>query len=81
MPEEITTLLKAGYSSLEAIRVATHAGAIHCGLQDQVGSLETGKYADFLVVPGDPTRDLVRSLRSLKAVAKSGKLLMLPPVS
>jgi imidazolonepropionase-like amidohydrolase len=81
IPEEITTLLKAGYSSLEAIRVATYAGAIHCGLQDQVGSLETGKYADFLVVPGDPTHDLVRSLRSLKAVAKSGKFLMLPPVS
>jgi imidazolonepropionase-like amidohydrolase len=39
--------------------------------QDDVGSIATGRYADFLVVDGDPLRD-VRELRKLTTVYRGG---------
>ena len=40
--------------NLEALRGLTSAPAEACGLADRIGSLESGKEADFLVLDGDP---------------------------
>jgi imidazolonepropionase-like amidohydrolase len=50
----IELLVEAGLTPAEAIRVATLNGAMHLGVQDRVGSIETGKAADLMVVRGHP---------------------------
>ncbi len=46
--------MRAGMSRDKALYALTMAGAIMLDLQDRVGSLETGKDADFIVLSGDP---------------------------
>ena len=46
--------VRAGMSREKALYAMTMAGAIMLDLQDRVGSLETGKDADFIILSGDP---------------------------
>src|SRR4051794_1803522 len=46
-----------GFSPLETIMCATKTGAEILGRNDELGTLETGKLADVLVVDGDPVKD------------------------
>lgn len=46
--------VRAGMSRDKALYGMTMAGAEMLGLKDRVGSLETGKDADFIVLSGDP---------------------------
>jgi len=46
--------VRAGMSREKALYALTMANAIMLDLQDRVGSLETGKDADFIVLSGDP---------------------------
>ena len=46
--------VRAGMSRDKALYGMTMAGAIMLDMQDRVGSLETGKDADFVVLSGDP---------------------------
>ena len=41
-------------SALAALRAHTIEGAVSIGREDDLGSLEVGKYADFAVLSGDP---------------------------
>lgn len=41
-------------SAEAALRAHTYEGAVSLGREDDLGSLETGKYADFTVLGGDP---------------------------
>lgn len=45
-------------SSMEAIRSATLTNAEMLGMAEQIGSIETGKEADMIVVDGNPLNDL-----------------------
>jgi imidazolonepropionase-like amidohydrolase len=44
------------------------------GRQDQIGSLEKGKYADIVAVSGDPLQDITEMQR-VKFVMKGGKVI------
>ena len=46
--------MRTGMSRDKALYALTMAGAIMLDLQDRIGSLETGKDADFIVLSGDP---------------------------
>ncbi len=46
--------VRGGMSRDGALRALTINGAVQLGLDDRVGSLEEGKYADFLILTGDP---------------------------
>ena len=55
---ELELLREAGFHPLEVIRSATLWGAEALGLGDQIGSIEVGKLADFVVVEENPLQHL-----------------------
>ena len=48
----------SGMSNLEALQAATKNAAELIGIDKEYGTLEVGKYADFVVLDGDPLLDL-----------------------
>jgi len=66
--------VRLGQTPAEAIRSATLTAAELMGWEDRVGSLRPGRYADLVVVDGDPLAD-VEVLRRPAAVVKGGVLV------
>jgi imidazolonepropionase-like amidohydrolase len=56
--KEFQYMVEGGMPPLEAIRAATLYGATVMGWADRLGTLEPGKLADIVAVPGDPVRDI-----------------------
>ncbi len=56
--EEMAELVRLGMKPVDALRAATSVDADLLGVTDRLGSLEPGKLADVVAVPGDPTRDI-----------------------
>jgi imidazolonepropionase-like amidohydrolase len=67
---EIELLVEAGFTPLEAIRIATLNGAQFLG-QDRIGSIAAGKQADLIVIKGDPSRD-ISDIEKVEIVFKNG---------
>lgn len=63
-----------GMSPLEIIRAATSSAAELLGLQDRLGTLEKGKFADIIGVPGNPLTD-VTVLEHASFVMKGGTVV------
>ncbi len=55
---ELELLREAGFHPLEVIRAATLNGAEALGLDAEIGSVETGKKADFVIVAENPLKNL-----------------------
>jgi hypothetical protein len=68
---EIELLGGSGLSPAEAIAAATRTPARMLGLAGEIGTVETGKRADLMIVRGDPLKDL-RALRSVQWTVKNG---------
>jgi len=64
-------LVEAGFSPVEAIRIATLNGAIYEGKQASIGSIEAGKSADMVVIKGDPSHD-ISEIENTEIVFKDG---------
>jgi len=47
-----------GFSPMDAIVAATRNGALACFMGDKTGTIEQGKFADILIVDGDPLSDI-----------------------
>jgi imidazolonepropionase-like amidohydrolase len=63
--------VEAGFSPLEAIKIATWNGALYLGRQDQIGSIAVGKNADLVVIKGDPSMR-IRDIENVEIVFKDG---------
>lgn len=68
---EFAYMVEAGMPALEAIRSATLVPARFLGIADRLGSLEVGKVADIVAVPGDPLADIT-ALQRVRFVMKEG---------
>jgi imidazolonepropionase-like amidohydrolase len=65
---------RAGMSPARAIQSGTMINAEVMGWQDQIGSIDKGKYADLIAVSGDPLADITE-LQRVKFVMKGGKVI------
>ena len=70
---EFQIRVEAGQSEMDAITSATSVSAMIMGWEDQVGSLEPGKYADVIAVPGNPLDDIT-VLERVMWVMKGGEV-------
>ena len=68
---EIELLVEAGFTPVEAIKVATLNGATYMGKQDQIGSIAPGKNADLVVIKGNPASK-IDDLEKVEIVFKDG---------
>jgi imidazolonepropionase-like amidohydrolase len=69
--KEFGFMVEAGMPVLDAIRSATLVPASYLGIDDKLGSLEAGKVADIVAVPGNPLED-VHVLERVSFVMKEG---------
>jgi len=65
---------RGGMTSAKVIQAGTMTNAEALGWQDQIGSVEKGKYADLVAVSGDPLSDITE-LQRVKFVMKGGKVI------
>ncbi len=68
---ELELYVKAGLTPAEALRTATLGAEEFLGRTDRLGTIARGKLADFVLVPGDPTRDIA-AIRRPRMVMKGG---------
>ena len=71
---EIRMVQSGGMSEHDALRSATIFGAEGIGLQDDLGSIETGKLADLVVLDANPLDD-IRNSRRIHGVMVRGTWL------
>jgi len=70
---ELWMLQQGGMSNMQALRCATLNGAIHLGLDKEIGSLKAGKLADLIVLDKNPLDDIHHS-ESIRFVMANGRL-------
>jgi imidazolonepropionase-like amidohydrolase len=68
---ELELLVEAGFTPLEAIKIATLNGAQFLKQADRIGSLAVGKQADIVLVKGDPSTN-IRDIENVDLVFKDG---------
>lgn len=70
---EIELYVKGGLTPAEALRAATLGAEEFLGRTDRLGRIERGKLADFVLVAGDPTKD-IRSIKRPRMVVRGGTI-------
>jgi imidazolonepropionase-like amidohydrolase len=75
--KEFEYMVEAGMSAMETIKAATVVAADLLGISDKVGSIEKGKLADIVAVPGDPIQD-ISIMNNIQFVMKEGKVYKQP---
>ncbi|HEV2860589.1 MAG TPA: amidohydrolase family protein [Pyrinomonadaceae bacterium] len=68
---EVELLVEAGFTPVEAIKIATLNGAKLLGEDSRVGSVAVGKQADLMVVRGNPAAD-ISDIEKVEIVFKDG---------
>jgi len=75
--KEFALEVKYGMTPMQALRSATATAAELLGMQDKIGSLEPGKFADVVAVPSDPIADITQ-MEKVNFVMKSGAVYKRP---
>lgn len=70
--DELALLVRAGLTPAEALQTATINPARFLGMEKELGSVETGKIADLVLLDADPFRD-IRNTTRISGVFLSGK--------
>jgi len=75
--DELTLLVEAGLSPMEALQTATRNPAKFLGQLDSLGTIQAGKVADLVLLDANPLDD-IRNTRKISAVIANGKLIAQP---
>lgn len=70
-------MVERGMTPMQAIKSATSVAAAHMELDDEVGALREGLWADIIAVNGDPLADITR-LRDVSLIIKDGAIIKDP---
>ena len=68
---EMELMEEAGMSSRDVVASATWGAASMLGVEETLGAVQTGMFADLIAVDGDPTVN-VSNLRNIRLVMKNG---------
>jgi imidazolonepropionase-like amidohydrolase len=68
---ELELLVESGLTPMQALVAGTMDNARYFHISDRLGSIETGKLADLVLVEGDPLKD-IRNMRRIKRVMLNG---------
>src|SRR5438874_1723219 len=72
--KEFKLMVDLGMAPVDTLRAATSSDAELLGISEKVGTLEKGKLADVIAMPGDPTVDITATER-VSFVMKEGKII------
>jgi len=78
---ELTHYVKlAGFTPMEALMAATRQGAEAMRMQDKIGTIQPGKFADLLIVDGNPLDNIsmLEDRRNITHVMKGGQFFRRP---
>ncbi len=73
MALEMENLVNAGFTPLEAITAATGINAMIVGIDEEVGTIEAGKYADIISIDGRPDEN-IRDLGKISLLMVGGRI-------
>ncbi len=76
--KEFKLMVDLGMTPIDALKSATATDAELLGIAQKVGTLEKGKLADVIVVPGDPVADITATER-VSFVMKEGRIIRQGP--
>jgi imidazolonepropionase-like amidohydrolase len=68
---EVELLVEAGFTPLEAIKIATLNGAKFLGEDSRIGSIAIGKQADLMIIKGNPAAK-ISDIENIEIVFKDG---------
>jgi imidazolonepropionase-like amidohydrolase len=75
--KEFPIMVKYGMTPAQALGSANMTAAELLGMQDKIGSIEPGKFADIVAVPADPMAD-IEQLQKVNFVMKGGTVYAKP---
>ena len=78
--KEFKVMTDLGMAPIDALRSATSVDADLLGVSQKLGTLEKGKLADIVAMPGDPTKDITATER-VSFVMKDGKIIRNGPAA
>jgi imidazolonepropionase-like amidohydrolase len=73
-PLELELMVEAGMTPMDVIKSATKTSSELLGIEEQYGTLEVGKFADFLVLDENPIEN-IKTIQSLSNVYQKGQLM------
>lgn len=71
---ELELMVRGGMSESDVIVAATATNAAILGIEKKIGTIEAGKVADLIAVPGNPLRDIT-TLRNADFVMQDGQVV------
>jgi imidazolonepropionase-like amidohydrolase len=74
--QEMRWLKKAGMSNEQALQAATVSPAEMLGMEDSLGSVQPGHFADIVAVEGDPLADIEVAIGKVRWVMKAGTIVV-----
>ena len=72
--DELRLLVSAGFNPMEAIQAATLNPARYLGRERDIGTIETGKLADLVLLDANPLDD-ISNTQKIRAVIVNGRYL------
>ena len=66
-------LSQGGMTNMQVLKAATLHGAEYIGMEERLGSIETGKLADLIILDKDPLAD-IQNVHSVSYTMANGRL-------